>query len=240
MHAAAISALLSFHEFFFESPTRQIHTVTYWISLPAIPEKPATAAPLPSPGLPMSPLLGETGEFGPSGLPAPASAPPAFSALPALSLPSPNSTALLYLGDYLACSFIDYDKQTDAERQRCTISLANLGDVTPLPSEYAETPGTPFRLFGARGMLLITPATEPGLSLMDVSRGCVWQLRVCQPLLPPDSGIDPDDKTRGSLLAVFDLGHGFTLYAGMQGYMQNFLGGAQFGYTSGIRVAYRW
>lgn len=204
--------------------------------------RPATAAPapLPSAGLPMSPLFGETGEFGPSGLPVPAPAPPAFSALPALSLPSQNSTALLYLGDYLACTFIDYDKQTDAERQRCAISLANLGDVTPLPSEYAETPGTPFRLFGARGTLLITAATEPGLSLMDVSRGCVWRLDVCQPLIPPASGIDPDDKTRGSLLAVFDLGGGFMLYAGAQGFMQNYLGGARVAYTSGVRVTYRW
>lgn len=188
----------------------------------------------------MSPLFGETAEFGPSGLPVPASAPPAFSALPALSLPSQNSTALLYLGDYLACTFIDYDKQTDAERQRCTISLANLGDVTPLPSEYAETPGTPFRLFGARGTVMITPATEPGWNLMDASRGCVWLLGVCQVPIPPDFGIDPEDHRRGSLLAEFDLGRGFTLYAGAQGFMQNYLGGARVAYTSGIRVTYRW
>ena len=188
----------------------------------------------------MSPLLGEPGEFGPSGLPVPASVPPAFSALPALSLPSPNSTALLYLGDYLACSFIDYDKRTDAERQRCTISLANLGDVTSLPGEYAETPGTPFRLFGARGTLMITPATRSGFDLIDASRGCVWRFGLCRPPIPTNFGIDPDDPARGSLLAVFDLGSGFTFYAGAQGYMQNFLGSARLGYTSGVRVAYRW
>lgn len=129
---------------------------------------------------------------------------------------------------------------TNAERQRCAIALSNIRPDTSIQSDHADSVGTPFTLFGARGRLMITAAKKPYLDWL-AQAGCEWVVGVCQPITTPAFGIDPDDQSRGSLLAEFYLGGSFTLYAGAQEYMEIvFPLGPRPIITTGIRVTYRW
>lgn len=238
-HAAAISVLLSTRELLLRttSPPRP-ELVTYWIRLPeALPRPLDEQAPLQR-GLPMLSIFGRTEDFSAPMISVPQGALP-LTVLPSLVLPQ-NSTALNSIGEYFACSFVTYDRMTDTERQRCAMALLAVGPDTPIVSDYVDSVGTPFQLFGARGMVIVAGATRPYLDFLATAAGCDWAMGVCRPILPPTFGIDPDDQTRGSIFAQFDLGRGFSLYAGAQGYMQNFLGGARPMVTTGVRVTYRW
>jgi hypothetical protein len=149
-----------------------------------------------------------------------------------------NVTSAL-AGD-LACSFADLDQLTEAQRQRCVLRLSNLGDITALPGAYIDRTDTPFSLFGAHGTFAITPPAQQPFDLLASSMGCTWEQGLCRRPEPKKFGLDPDDQTRMSAVAHFDLGHGFSLDAGAQGYMENYLGGARPILTAGIALTYRW
>jgi len=234
LHVVVIRVLLSVRTLFdFE---QRGNTVTTWIILPPI-QSTRIPQPPPSVGLPMVPLTGESSNFGPE----------AITPFIPLSLTQPSPNALTYpdthvlgsLAEYFSCTLINYDKISDSERERCALRLSNLGDVTRLTGDYADYVGTPFKLFGAEATFLFTPATEPAFNLFDAMAGCSERI-LCRSPIPPEFGLDPDDKRRTTAVVKFQLAKELTLQIGAQTYMEPYLGGARMVYTSGVVVTYRW
>jgi len=240
LHAAAIRVLLDARETILSLVTPRSEPVTHWILLPPLQpvNVPQSGPPVPSAGLPMTPLFG--------GANAPAITARTVPLAPLIALPSqinlpagPKAPALS-LGNYLACKFENYDKAPDEEKRRCGLVLSNLGDVTPLVSGYTDYEGTPFSLFGARGTLLMSAATRPAFSLAEANAGCEWVGFLCQTPAAPNFGLDMADQRRSTVAARFELAKGLTLYVGAQDYMANYIGGARPVVTAGVALAYRW
>jgi hypothetical protein len=57
---------------------------------------------------------------------------------------------------------------------------------------------------------------------------------------PDKFGLDPDDQKRLTAAAHFDLAKGWSLDAGFQGYMENYLDSVRLVLTSGVVLTYRW
>lgn len=241
LHAAAIRALLEAREVILSLVTPRPEPVTNWILLPPLQPVtiPQSGPPVPAAGLPMTPLFG-----GAASAPALAAQTVPLAPLIALpsqiNLPAQSNAPALFLGNYLACKFEDYDKATDEEKRRCGLILSNLGDVTPLVSGYSNYEGTPFNLFGARGTLLVSAATRPAFNLIDENTGCEWVGLLCQPPILPNFGLDLDDERRSTVVARFELAKGLTLFIGAQDYMASYIGGARPVVTGGVALVYRW
>lgn len=165
---------------------------------------------------------------------------PRVIALPPLTVfAAPNAPILGTIGDYFACDFANFDRLDDEQRKRCALNLSHLDAVAPLPFTYRDSKSTPFSLFGAHGTFAITPPTELPFDLMSSAIGCSWEVGLCR-RQPDKFGLDVDDKKRLTAAAHFDLGKGWSLDAGAQGYMSRYLGGARFILTGGATVSYRW
>jgi hypothetical protein len=109
-----------------------------------------------------------------------------------------------------------------------------------LPFDYVDGKSMPFSLFGAHGTFAITPPAMRPFDLLASSIGCTWQGGLCRQPIPDKFGLDPDDPKRLTAAAHFDLGQGWSLDAGAQGWMENYLGGARMILTSGVVLTYRW
>jgi hypothetical protein len=243
LHVVAIRALLDVRALLDHLAEKREKAIT-WIILP--PDgAPANSvargqSPPSSPGLPMAPLVDKAAN--PTGLLA-LGQNLALTPFTLPSFPAPEnldarvSSALT--ADF-ACNFVDYDRLTDAEKSHCALRLSNLGDIEVLPQAYADLKGTPFTLFGTHGTFSLTPPTQRPFDLLALSAGCSWEQGLCRRPEPPKFGLDPDDQTRLSAAAHFELAKGLSLDVGAQGYMENYLGGARPILTVGVVLAYRW
>jgi hypothetical protein len=240
LHVVVIRALLDVRSAFESLVKKRNPTVTTWIVLPPLqPANAPQAVPVNSAvGLPMALISGAAGNAGPPSVNLGPLVPP----LPSLVLPPAylDRRILGAVGEYFSCSFVDYDKATEEEKQRCALRLSNLGSIPALTSNYADYVGTPFRLFGAKGTFSITPATLPAFNLHDAIIGCEWVLGVCTTPIRPMFGLDLEDRRRSTVAVRFELARWLSLDIGGQGYMENYLGGARPVVTVGFVLAYRW
>jgi hypothetical protein len=166
--------------------------------------------------------------------------PPVVALPPLAPLADPNAHTFAVLGDYFACDFANFDKLDDEQRARCSLKLSHLREIAPLSSTYQDYKSTPFSFFGAHGKFAITPPAQSPFDLLASSIGCTWEGMLCWRPQPDKFGLDPDDQKRLTAAAHFDLGKGWSLDAGAQGWMQSYLGGARMILTSGVVLTYRW
>jgi len=247
LHVAAIRVLLIVRSLLVPSAGEEPAPAMTWVYLPAEPGLATASNPAASAStgdFVMSPLItGETGIGGAVAVPIsllPPPSPPAVALPPLAPLAKPDAHALAAIGNYLACDFANYDKFDDEQRNRCALNLSHLGSVLPLPPDYVDGKSTPFSLFGAEGTFAITPPAQSPFDLLASSTGCAWEGGLCRMRQLDKFGLDPDDQKRLTAAAHFDLGKGFSLDAGAQGFMQNDLLGAHFVLTSGVVLTYRW
>ena len=245
LHLVAIRALLGVRALFDRFVQSDQQSAMTWIILP--PESTGSNLPKPAPdrhtaSLSLAPLAEKN--LNPGLLSQPVMTPlkliPPVLSLPSISLTNSDDRVFAALGEYFACNFPDYDKTTEAKRERCGLQLSHLGDVNAFAGTYFDSKVTPFKLFGANGTFAFTPPAQRAYDLVQASVGCAWNHGLCQFWQPAKFGLDPDDQTRGTAAAHFVLAQGLTLDAGAQSYMQNYLGGGRLVLTGGVVLTYRW
>ena len=190
----------------------------------------------------MTPLVNENAASGglASLVPLPPLQPPMIALPPLAPLASRDSHVFALLGDYFACDFVNYDKLDDEQRQRCALRFSHLGEIALLPPDYVDGKSTPFSLFGAHGTFAITPPAQRPFDLLASSVGCAWEGMMCRVHQPAKFGLDPDDQKRLTAAAHFELAKGWSLDAGAQAWMQNYLGGPRMALSGGVALTYRW
>ncbi len=243
LHVAAIRMLLGVRDLFERLIAERPQTVTTLIFLPpeSLPVSLSKSAPpAPAAALSISPLVRD----GPSFAVPSQTMTTLTPIVPALTLPelpaNPDARVFVNLGDYFACNFANYDRLTDAERERCALRLSNLGHVAALPGAYVDSKATPFTLFGAEGTFAFTPPAQRSFDLLQSSIGCAWEQGLCRMWQFDKFGLDPDDQKRATAAAHFELAKGWSLDAGAQAWMENYLGGARLALTAGVVLTYRW
>lgn len=247
LHVVAIRALLDIRALFDQRADERQDTVTTWIVLP--PESvsaslPKTgSSPAPAVALPMPRLMDETASL--VAPPPPVFLPPRLSlptpALPPLA-PSTSLDARVFsaLREDFACNFANYDTLKDAERARCALHLSKLGDVPAQALAYTDHQEIPFTIFGARGAFRLTPSGKSAFDPLEAAVGCKLEQGLCRPPQPAKFGLDPDDTSRFTAAAKFELAKGLSLDVGGQAYAQNYLGGVRLIYAAGVVLTYRW
>ena len=246
LHVLVIRALLGVRALFEQRADERQNTVTTWIILPpeSVPASLPKLVPSPAPAaaLPMARLIDET---------ASSVAPPRPVILRRLTLPTITLPPLTQpagldarvfsaLGAHFSCNFVNYDTVPDAEKARCALHLSKLGEVPAQSFAYIDSQETPFTIFGARGIFRLTPPAQSAFEALETATGCKWDQGLCRLPGPAKFGLDPDDPTRSTAAAKFELAKGLTLDVGAQGYMQNYLGGARLIYAAGVVPTYRW
>jgi hypothetical protein len=243
LHVLAIRALLDMRALFYRPAEAQEPSVTTWVLLPSEPaQRPEVAPSRPVAGLPMERLIDESAN--PAARARPALRP--LPLVPPLALPSLAPQTVLdarvssALAADFACSFDNYDRLSDDERARCALRLSNLGDLEVLPGAYVDRKDSPFTLFGAHGAFRLAPPAQSTTDPLVLATGCTWEQGLCRLPYPAKFGLDPDDPSRFTAAATFELAKGLSLDVGGQGYMQNYLGGARLIYAAGVVLTYRW
>jgi hypothetical protein len=244
LHAGAIGILLFAGRVFFAPAAKNPRAIT-WILLPpeAAPvDVPKAMSPIPPIASRMAPLFENTSPIAsPQPVITPLQLVPPTFTLPPLQAPaSPEKPVFFILGDYFSCNFVRYDEVPEADRGRCALRLSKLGDVTALSLGYTDNKETPFSIFGWNGRFALTAPNQRSFDIVEAATGCRWEQGVCRPPEPPKFGFDPDDPTRGTAMAKFELAKGLSLNVGAQGYMENYLGGARLIYVAGVVLTYRW
>lgn len=245
LHVFAIRALLEVRALLDKRDDERQNAVMTWIILPpesvsAIP-KPMHSAP--AAGLPMARLMDQDASL--VLLSRPVILPPRL-ALPPLAPPPLTPPASLdarvfsALRENFDCNVTSYDALPDAEKARCALHLSKLGNLPAQAFAYTDRQEMPFTIFGARGAFRLTPSGQSAFDPLEAAVGCKREQGLCRPPEPAKFGLDPDDTSRFTAAAKFELAKGLSLDVGGQAYAQNYLGGARLIYAVGIVLTYRW